>query len=134
MKRISKTDAKRRQEILGRLDKVAEELTTAHKTFLAAVTEASTPLIDTRNRYNSIVEEANGFRDDIAGAIDSYIDERSDKWREGDAASSYDEWRDAWQEELDEAELPFDFDDLREGELELTAPDKLRDLEEEVSL
>lgn len=55
--------------------------------------------------YNEVVEEANGFRDDIANEIRSYIDERSESWQASDRAMDYDEWQSQWSEELEWMEI-----------------------------
>lgn len=105
MKKLSKQDAARKQELADELDK------------------AHTALEGATQTYNSIVADVNAFKSGVASDIQSYIDERSEKWSESSAASSYEEWKSSWEEELDEA----DSYDMANG-------DALRDLEDEVSL
>jgi uncharacterized protein YukE len=44
-------------------------------------------------RYNEAVERFNEQIDGILEAIDAYVAERSDRWREGEAADRYATWR-----------------------------------------
>lgn len=132
MKRISKDDSKRKAEIVERLTVAENKFETAIQAFNGIVNGAWVDLEAAQTEYSETVQEANSFREDIASEIESYIDERSDKWREGDAAGSYETWRDQWQEEFEEISL--DAPDEIAMELEASAADLLRDLEEEVSL
>lgn len=48
--------------------------------------------------YNEVLQEAKEFAESIAEGIQEYIDGKSEKWQEGDAASAYSEWQSAWAE------------------------------------
>lgn len=49
--------------------------------------------------------ESDNFREEIAGEIESYIDERSDAWREGEKGDAYNEWLSSWQESFEEVDI-----------------------------
>jgi hypothetical protein len=66
--------------------------------------------------YNEAVETARAFAEDIGSEIEAYMDERSEKWAESDAAQSYASWRDAWS--------GFTVDELEDFD-ELAAPDEV---------
>lgn len=53
---------------------------------------------------NAIVEEANSLREEIESDAQSYYDEKSEKWQEGDRGSSYSDWISSWQNEVEEVE------------------------------
>lgn len=44
--------------------------------------------------YNDVVSEVSGFKDDVAGQIQEYIDERSEKWPETDNGQAITSWHD----------------------------------------
>ncbi len=41
------------------------------------------------NAYNEIVEEANEWKGEIASEMQGYIDDRSEKWQEGERGQAY---------------------------------------------
>lgn len=131
MKRISKADEKRRDELVDKLTVCGNVLEAAIQTFNAAQTEAYKPVAVAVEQYNDLIREAEGFCSDIAGEIESYIDERSDVWREGDKGSAYSEWLSAWQDPPAEIDIeePQEIDSPEMGGAE-----SLRDLESEAAL
>jgi hypothetical protein len=62
--------------------------------------------------YNEAVADANAWKQEVAGDIQAYIDERSDKWREGEACGRYEAWREPYDDEISSAEFerPDDLD------------------------
>lgn len=98
MKKLSKDEEKRRSELSEELKKIAAEVDEA----VVAANNAIDKVNDIIERYNNVVGEANGFREDIVNAIESYMDERSEKWHESDRASSYEDWKQEWEDELSE--------------------------------
>lgn len=132
MKRITKDDSKRKLELVKRLTITEAKLAAAIEVFNGVVTDAWIAVETAQSDYNDVVQESNGFMSDIASEIDGYIDERSDKWREGEAAASYEEWKSGWETELDEAAL--DEPEMISTEFDVYAADVLPDLEDEVAL
>lgn len=53
---------------------------------------------------NALVEEANSLREEIESDAQSYYDEKSEKWQEGDRGSAYNDWISSWQNEIEEIE------------------------------
>lgn len=113
MKSLSKQDIARigdlgseLETLRGKVEDAVRELIDTH---VAAVNE----LIAT---YNEKATEANGVASDIASEIETYMDERSDKWRESEKGEAYSSWLQAWQEvdfaEIDQIEVedPSDVD------------------------
>lgn len=100
---------------LARSAKLQEELAEARgkledevSAFNAAVEEAKAPVVAALETYNAVVEEARGFAEDIANAADGEIDDKSDKWREGERGQAASEWKDAWESaEFDAVEIEF---------------------------
>lgn len=92
MKRISKDDIARKDGLIDKLTVCDNKLTEAIQAFNAAQIEAYKPVAVAIEQYNDLIREAEGFCSDVAGEIESYIDERSDAWREGEKGAAYDEW------------------------------------------
>ena len=65
-----------------------------------------TPLTAAVEAYNGILADARGFAEDIASTAEAEIDEKSDKWREGDKGEAAALFRDEWQNlSLDDVEI-----------------------------
>jgi len=131
MKSLDKTDTKRRLELAEQLTVAENALGAALEAYNRVVADAWSPVQSAIDDYNALVEEANGFKDDVASQIEEYMDARSESWQEGERGQAYAEWRDNWQAAY------FETVDLEQPEpLEVedcNAADELRDLEEEVA-
>lgn len=103
MKKISKSDmeriAKLREAIEGKKAKIEEALTKFQESIAPIISDAE----DER-------QELFGVLDDIVSAMESYYDERSEKWQEGDAGNAYSEWKD----QIDNARAAFESEMLFE--------------------
>jgi uncharacterized coiled-coil DUF342 family protein len=93
MKRLSKDQIARRDDLLNQLRETAEQIE-------RAVDEANGAI----QQYNTILVEVEIFRDDIISEMETYFDERSEKWQETDAATNYQDWKGQF-EALETAEL-----------------------------
>jgi hypothetical protein len=102
MKRLTAADLKRRDAIVVSIRTAEENLNTAVSTYNDAVAAAWADLAPVIDTYNEAVNDGGGFAQDMEASITEYIDERSDKWRESDAAESYETWRAAWELQPDE--------------------------------
>lgn len=126
MKKISKADAAKLEEIVADLNSKKTEIETAVEEANSKIGAANEAIAS----YNESVAEAEALRDEVVAAIEEYTSERSEKWQEGDAAASYQEWSGEWEN--------VDFSELDPIE-EIEAPDasigeELEALPQEVSL
>jgi hypothetical protein len=101
MKKLSKRDEERRAEIITRFQAATAEIDEAIVAVNAIIDEQLNTAID---RYNEVVNNLDGLRDDVVAAMEEYAGDRSEKWQEGDAGQSYEEWKSEW-ENLDASEL-----------------------------
>jgi|SRR5215471_14508371 len=104
MKKLSKDDLKRRDELVQKLATAFAEVETVYD-------EVNTLIIDKLSnavgKYNDILGEVASFRDEIVGKMDEYVEERSDKWRESDAGENYESWKADWENfSTEELEVP----------------------------
>jgi hypothetical protein len=138
MKKLDKATLASRDEILARLQTQFSDLEAAVQGFntvmegaWAAVEEAMQaynaklddewgnglqPVIET---YNEAVADANAWKQDVAAAIQEYMDERSDKWQQSEAAERYSTWRDEFDHEFDS------FNEDRPEDLSIEQPDEI---------
>lgn len=68
--------------------------------------------------YNATLQEVREFRTGVAEAVDGFIDEHGDKWKEGDVGQAWDGLKTEWE----------DFEPGEDVELEEDNPDTLTDL------
>jgi len=88
MKKLTKEQLKRREEIIV-------EMRRRHEAVQAAVAD-----------LNTTIQEANELITEVHNDQEVYFDERSEKWQEGDAGSAYSDWMQEWDSEIDEVESP----------------------------
>jgi len=114
MKQLNKQQLKARDEISQELELARGNLDSAVTEFNDALEKTSAEVNDELEKYNAVLEKARDWRDEIVGAIDEYVAERSDKWQESEAAQALDSWKSSFDQlELDEVtiELPEAIDD-----------------------
>lgn len=85
MKKIKQNDFDRLREYAGHLDDIRNELEDI-------IAKAQQQVEEALSRANDYIDEANGFVGDLASEAETYYDERSDNWRDGDAGSTYCDW------------------------------------------
>jgi hypothetical protein len=101
MKRLSKAQEAAKAALIEALGKAVTDVNAAVEKVNSEIEATLNPAIEA---YNSILADVETFRDEIVGEMETYYDERSDKWREGDAGSNYESWKGDW-EGLDISEL-----------------------------
>ena len=97
MKSITKADLKLRDELCSQIRKAHEALEVAVDAFNNAMVEPWGAVEDALEKYNSIVSDLESWKEDITSQIQEYIDERSEKWQEGDRGQAYQEWLSAYE-------------------------------------
>ncbi len=99
---------------IGEKEKLASDLADARTALETAISEYNAKLEDLKGpvevalgKLNDVVREANEWTSAILSDMESYYDERSEKWQEGDAGSNYSSWKDEYSGELEEADITF---------------------------
>lgn len=102
MKRISKAQIEERERIKGELEEHKAEVSRRVSAANAVIADANEWIgkvndeINSVNEaianYNQALSDGETWAQEVAGEIQSYMDERSDKWQESDAAEYYREW------------------------------------------
>jgi chromosome segregation ATPase len=128
MRKLTKEHITRKQELAKQLEEVGADLIKEIRSFNALLEERSESIDSLTQRYNEVIGGANALIEEIHEEQESYADERSDTWRDGDAGQAHGDWAGEWSISLDEidVELPDVVD-----EPELSAAETLRDLPEQ---
>lgn len=111
MKKLSKHDLAEHTRLGGLLDTAKTELEAAVEEFNSSREAAWAKVEEAKSKLDSAIEEAKGWTEEKASAIDGYIGDRSDKWRDGDKGSAFDDWKQKFE----------DFD----PDIDLDQPDEL---------
>jgi TPP-dependent trihydroxycyclohexane-1,2-dione (THcHDO) dehydratase len=137
MKKLSKEHLKERDEIAAKLTTAQDELQSSVSTyndtrlekweelavavveFNAALEDAWSEVADAQTAFNEVLADANAWKRRVSEEIGEYMDARSEKWQESDAAENYREWREAFEEEITESELE------QPEPIEVAEPDEL---------
>ncbi len=130
MKRFSKEQSAKVSQHVETLRAAADKVTAEVSNYNSARATAWKPLEEAVAAYNAAVIDANAMMEGIAADQQSYIDERSEKWQEGDAGQVYQEWMQAWEGSLEELDID-EPDELEEPDM--NAADALEELPDEPS-
>ena len=117
MKRLSKQQAAQHAKLATDLTEARDSLNQAIREYNRRVKDLHASLLMYRvAKVNTAAKACNAFVSDVHDEQESYYEDRSDNWREGDAGSAYEEWKNSWEVNLDELELedpqPFDEVDI----------------------
>ena len=114
MKALSKDQVKERLTLVAAIRDAYAELEGAVDGCNATI-EAERQKVEARQEaLNARLQEAREWASGLVEAMRDYCDERSEKWREGEAGQAYEEWKAAY-EGFDPEEMDVDLP----GELEL---------------
>lgn len=92
MRKLSKTQLDGRTLVCDKLRDTYLVLEGAVEKFNTALDDLWQKVEDAEAKYNTVVQEANEWRENIASEIEEFIQEKSDKWQEGDKGQAYVEW------------------------------------------
>lgn len=137
MKKLDETDQARMDTLLTELDDTVSDIESAVDAFNVAQQDAyqvlqaavieynearTRALADVERAYHAHIikiGEVNGFIQDVHSEMESYYDERSEKWKEGEDGQAYQDWMEQWSYEADEPPTP------EVEELEVEEPEEM---------
>ena len=85
MKNLNKDQLKKYAEIASALQDKRDELEASINDFNTKVKDAWNDVERCMNEYNDAVGDANSFREEVVAEMQSFYDEKTEKWQEGDA-------------------------------------------------
>lgn len=107
MKSVDKQTRARIEELQEKINAAAENVTNVADDINGKIADLFGPLEDAVREYNDLVSEYNGVLDDLVSEIESYYDDKSEKWQEGERGQAYMEWKDNVEQcKLEEASDP----------------------------
>jgi len=117
--KFSKEESSRLADYVGKLQEQRDTIGALWEPLTLMITNINAE-IDT---YNEIVQEARGFVEDIASEVESFVDDKSDKWRDGERGEAIQSWLDELRgvelEDVEQVEVPeeptFDHDGTLEN-------------------
>jgi hypothetical protein len=112
MKKFSKAQLAERDAHNAAITTAHAEMEEAIQTYNDARRLAYIHLMEKINSYNEAINSANEWLDGLHSEAESYYDEKSEKWQEGDAGSTYQSWLDVLGTELEVVEEPDEPEDL----------------------
>ena len=97
MKKLSKDDLKAREEAVKKLTEAFNALSEAVDAYNDNLATEWESVAHAQEQYNDALTQAQEWRDGIVSQMEDYMGERSEKWREGEAAESYEAWKDQYE-------------------------------------
>jgi uncharacterized protein YukE len=105
VKKLTKDQIAQHTKLSAELNDVREKLEAAVKRFNEKVAVEFSELETIVEALNEKTSEANAFIEEIHDEQESFYDERSEKWQEGDAGSAYSDWMSTWEISIEPIEL-----------------------------
>jgi hypothetical protein len=124
MKALSKSDEKKKAELVDAIRMANTDLQAAIEEYDKAVTAEQAKVKEALKAVNAKIQEAKEWAEGIASEMQEYYDEKSERWQEGDNGQQYSEWKDSY-ENFSPDDLEIEFPE----ELEVVAADAADDLE-----
>lgn len=106
MKKITKADQARLDEVSAALQTKAKKLEDAVTLYNAKLAELFAPVQAAVDEFNTELNAAREFRDEVVQRMDDYASDKSDKWSESESGENFASWKSQWEElELDDLEV-----------------------------
>ena len=106
MKALNKNQEAQRMEHVEALNKAHEFVTVKYSALVSAMEEYN----DSLSKYNDVVGDVEAWRDEIVADMQTYMDEKSERWSDSENGQAYGDWKDTWEstdfQKLDALEIP----------------------------
>lgn len=97
MKALDKEQEKKKGELVDAIRSAHAELETAIKAFNETVETAKDEVQGKLNTLNEKITEAGEWTESIASDMDSYYEEKSERWQEGEKGQEYSAWKEEYE-------------------------------------
>jgi hypothetical protein len=132
MQKLTKEQVARKRELVDQLSGAAQDLQAAIATYNEKCAAEFSAVREAIDDYQAVVDEAQGFVEEVASDIGSYMDEKSEKWLESDRGQSYEQWKSEW-ENVEIPTVDIDEPEAIECDIDEMAGTPLDELQEEMS-
>lgn len=97
MRRLSQLTLQERDKQAQDIKNAQAELNAEIERYNEAMRIAFEALKPAIEKYNETLHEVDVWRTKVFDEIEEYVDARSDKWKESDTASAYEDWKQAFE-------------------------------------
>lgn len=97
MKKLGKTEVQEFNEILNVARESYEEINSAIEKYNQSCEELWEAIEAAKEKYNTALDDALNFTDQVSNEMTDYFEERSEKWQESEKGDAYREWIDEWE-------------------------------------
>ncbi len=97
-KKQAETFERHRSDIEAVMTELEEAIEVCNEAIAVAVEPVELALLTLNEQLNSF----NAWREEIAGDMEMYYDDRSERWQDSDAGNEYSEWTDVWGQPVDD--------------------------------
>src|SRR5215467_224119 len=94
--KLGKEEMLRRDELVEKLNDLAGNVETAVAEYNSKIEELRAPVEAALTAYNEAAEDAREFAEGVSNDADEQIQEKSEKWQEGEKGEQACSWRDEW--------------------------------------
>lgn len=117
MSKLTKSQQAERETIVTALREEGGKLEDAVRVFNEKLQTAKGELEAAQTAYNEKLSTARDFAEGVASTTQEYIDDKSEKWQEGEKGQAVAEWQQVWADiSLDDVDLGLP-DELSEPEI-----------------
>lgn len=106
------------------MNKLTKQQQSEKQAILDELTATKQKASEALDELLTVFEKAKEFVGDIHSEMDSYFEDKSEKWQEGDNGQQYDSWRTQWDEAAEALE-PTDLPNLDQAQEAIDAFDNL---------
>jgi len=129
MKALNQEQTKRKGELIDEIRTAHNELDTAVQAYNTAMAAEKIKVEEKLETLNEKIRDSKEWLGDVHSDMDSYFDERSEKWQEGENGQNYSTWKDTY-DQVTTDDVTIDFpDDLDLPDCE--TPSEMEDLADE---
>ena len=108
MKALSKEQDQKKIDLVDAIRTAHDELETAITEYNAAMEEEQDKVQGKLNALNEKIREASDWATGIASEMQSYYDEKSERWQEGENGENYLSWKEEYEGlSTDDVEIDF---------------------------
>ena len=118
MKKLSKDQQSRFDALCVDIGERNKELSLLISSINLRIVEMNAELCGVRDKVEETIDEFNDLAQEVSADIESFMDDKSDAWREGEKGEAYDEWKCAWEELLPEMINLYEMDELEAVEID----------------
>jgi hypothetical protein len=97
MQKLTKEQVARKRELVDKLSGAGQELQAAIIAYNEKCEAEFSSVREAIDDYQTVVDEARSFAEEIAGDIAGYMDEKSEKWLESDRGQAFEQWKSEWE-------------------------------------